>query len=265
MKFNMTEDTWTVFSTTPERRSSVAFDFDPRFGLIMVGGFEKGTHVSSGYGDKTNYVHISRDFGQTFEELAHLPFWDNRRYIDSNGDVFFIDEKTVFYKPNTFPTIPFYILDLESNTWSEGLPLKYPRSGMHVGLITRSSGEKEIVFIGGQANGSGRETWAPADAKDCHSRCNNWYTKTVEIYNIASKTLRMGPDTPKFMGYGMTTQYMDSFLVSSAKDGDDCCSLNNNFKGIWRYNDDDTFTLMPGQHPTTPYIKNGGWWVDDLC
>ena len=43
-----------------------------------------------------------------------------------------------------------------------------------------------------------------------------------------------GPDTPKFMGYGMTTQYMDSFLVSSAKDGDDCCSLNNNFKGIWR-------------------------------
>ena len=175
-------------------RVSIAYDFHPKFGLIMIGGYRKGWLNGAHTGDKTNYVHISRDFGQTFDELAHIPDMDNygRQILESNADVFFLDEKTVFYKPQVLPHIPFYILDLESNTWSEGQKLKIPRSGMGVGMITRSSGEREILFIGGHANGPDRETWAPADAQDCNTRCNEWYTKTVEIYNIANKTLRMG-------------------------------------------------------------------------
>ena len=121
---------------------------------------------------------------------------------------------------------------------SEGLPLKYPRSGMHVGLITRSSGEKEIVFIGGQANGSGRETWAPADAKDCHSRCNNWYTKTVEIYNIASKTLRMG----KWLICGLLI-YSSEIRNDKKMTHELCRTRHPQVYGLW--NDHSVHGLLP--------------------
>jgi len=178
---------------------------------------------------------------------------------------YFVDEKTVVYKHRSGgegPGRPIFILDLESNTWREGPKLKYPRARYHVGFVTRSSGEKEVVFLGGIVHEAG----APADALACNSRCGQLYTKTVEIYNIANNTLRMGPDAPRFMGFGMTTQYMDSFLVSPSHEGDDCCALNKQFNGIYRYNDDDTLTLMPGRHPTSrTFQHNGGWWVDDLC
>jgi len=101
--------------------------------------------------------------------------------------------------------------------------------------------------------------------KNANKGVVNISPKKVEIYNIANNTLREGIDAPLFWTHGMTTQYMDSFLVSPGYTGDDCCSLNRNNKDIYRYNDDGTFTLMPGKHPISPHYNTGGMWVDDLC
>ena len=137
--------------------------------------------------DNVDAIHISRDFGLTFEELPALPAGrDKCTYI------LWIDEKTIFYASHG-SNKPFFFLDLETKTWTEGPPLRYKRSG-YVGLVTRSSGEKEIVFVGGNVYGSGSDL--PADAADCKSRCNRYSTKTVEIYNIANNSMRMGMCTP---------------------------------------------------------------------
>lgn len=256
MKYNMTGDVWTEHSTTPHRRSWVGFDFDPKFGLITAGGRIKiqirgQPNVERAVDD----VHISKDFGLTFEELPPLP-----RGADNYAYILWIDEKTVFYASHG-SNRPFYFLDLESKTWTEGPALRYKRHG-YVGLVTRASGEKEIVFVGGKVYGT-----LPPDAADCVERCNQYVTKTVEIYNIANNTLRMGKDAPQFWPHvpGTTTQYMDSFIVSPNKGSDDCCDGQIWPKEIWRYNDDETFTKMPGKHAKNPYINNPGIWVDDLC
>lgn len=111
---------------------------------------------------------------------------DLPRGADHYVYLIWINETTVFYASHG-SNKPFFFLDLESKTWTEGPALRYPRAG-YVGLVTRSSGEKEIVFVGGKVYGSD----LPADAADCVSRCNNYVTKTVEIYNIANNSLRMG-------------------------------------------------------------------------
>ena len=136
----------------------------------------------------TNYVHITRDYGVTFEELAPLPLTDH------DSKAFFLDENTVLYQPMRSSQYPFYLLDLETNTWSEGLRLKYQRRFMQLGMITRSSGEKELVFVGGIADGGSEK---PADALECQSRCGQYRTKSVEIYNIATNTLREGMYRPQ--------------------------------------------------------------------
>ena len=49
-----------------------------------------------------------------------------------------------------------------------------------------------------------------------------------------SSTKTAGIDAPMFWTHGMTTQYMDSFLLSPGYTGDDCCSLNRSNKDIYR-------------------------------
>ena len=159
----------------------MAFDFDPKFGLIMAGGSETKPGIRESH---TDYVHISRDGGLTFEQLAALPTGP-----DYYADIFWIDEKTVFYLPQKDGfRKAFYLLDLETNTWKSGHKLKYGRNGEHVGIITLASGEKEIHFVGGWV----KTEPLPADAQDCKSRCGKHYTKSVEIYNIATDTMREG-------------------------------------------------------------------------
>ena len=142
----------------------------------MAGGATKPGETN------TNYVHISRDGGLTFEQLANLPV------SDKYGQIFFIDEKTVFYRQHD--TARFWILDLESNTWTIGPGLKYDRRGhVSAGVVTRSSGEKEIVFMGGESRDA-----PDAQGSQC-SQCSqnpSEFTKKVEIYNVASNTMRDG-------------------------------------------------------------------------
>ena len=150
----------------------MASDYDPKIGLIMAGG-------------GTNLVHISRDGGVTFEQLANLPVGD------SYGQIFFINETTVFFrKHDQHSKARFWILDLESNAWTEGPALKYDRRGhVSAGVVTRSSGEKEVVFMGGSSKDA-----PDAQGSQC-SACSqdpSEFTKKVEIYNVASNTMRDG-------------------------------------------------------------------------
>merc|ERR1712117_509552 len=223
--------------------------------MIMAGGYQKGQNDGNWIREgSTDAVELTRDNGLTFETLAPLPFRDHY------GHIFFLDEKTVLYQSMRLWDKPFYLLHLENNTWTEGLKLKYQRVAMHVGMITRPSGEKEIVFVGGSAMGSN----LPSDTQACKSKCNKHDTKSVEIYNIANNTLREGKDAPQFMYARMTSPYMDSFIVSPSSSGEDCCSMARTME-IWRYNDDGSMTLMPGKQPRSPYYDNKGIWVDDLC
>ena len=151
----------------------MASDYDPKIGLIMAGG-------------GTNLVHISRDGGVTFDQLANLPVSG-----DKYGQIFFINETTVFFrKHDQHSKARFWILDLESNAWTEGPALKYDRRGhVSAGVVTRSSGEKEVVFMGGSSKDA-----PDAQGSQC-SACSqdpSEFTKKVEIYNVASNTMRDG-------------------------------------------------------------------------
>ena len=96
------------------------------------------------------------------------------------------------HPPGNWKSKPFYFLDLETNTWSEGHKLRYPSRGTHIGLVTRPSGEKEIVFVGGKLFPTDMADM-PADTNAYKAQCGeNWGTKRVEIYNIANNTMRMG-------------------------------------------------------------------------
>lgn len=249
----------------------------------MVGGVQTSKPTDRMKQGRTNYVHITRDNGLTFEELPSLP------YDDAQGRVFFVNEKTVLYY-STLQIKNVLILDLAPEggnmTWREGPDMIWPRVHVHVGLVTRSSGEKELVIAGGIpfANGGGVAVGShqnqPADTNECKARCNcrsfctgeeetrgqdgGYLTKKVEIYNIANNTMREGNDAPQFWARGTTHPYMDSFLVSPCNAGDNCCSLDRP-KEIWRYNIDDTWTRMPGKHAVAMYHYGSGTWVDDLC
>ena len=131
---------------------------------------------------KVNTVTISRDYGLTFEELAPLP------NPDQFGRVWIIDENTVIYKSNMRQ--PIWILDLDSNEWRTGANLKYHRGNAQIGLVTRPSGEKEIVFVGGNLDVDGH--LHTADNAPCKATCGWKVSRTVEIYNIANDTFRMG-------------------------------------------------------------------------
>lgn len=252
MKFNMAKDTWSEYSTTPKKRWGMASDYHPKVGLIMAGGATKPGETN------TNYVHISRDNAKTFQRLADLPI------RDKYGQLFILDEKKVFYRHGG--SAKFWILDLENNTWTAGPELRYDhRRGVSAGVVTRSSGEKEVVFMAGTSNDA-----PDSQSSQCTTQCQHnpkEYTKKVEIYNVATNTVRDGIDTPKFWEIGWTVPYMNSFIIQTFVDMDDCCGYwsNNNKRSIYRYNDDGTFTLMEGQAVRQSLNNNGGYWVDNLC
>ena len=79
-----------------------------------------------------------------------------------------------------------YLLHLDNNTWTEGPELKFPRDGLALGVITRPSGEREVVFASGRVAG-------PEMPDDVSSSCADYkVTMTSEIYNIENNTLRDG-------------------------------------------------------------------------
>ena len=219
--YNMSSNTWTFRSYTPYRRHGVAFDFNPKVGIIMAGG---KTHVQSNIGyhcradgragttfpvkspcGDVDAVTISRDYGLTWKNLAPLPV------KDYNGILRFSDDKTVFYFPRSSGMVdkPFYILDLENNVWNEGPRLKYPRRDHFVGIVTRASGEKEVVFAGGVIYPSKSPNGLPADTESCRQTCSGWtFTKSVEIYNIANKTMREGKYALTIQKFKMVNHYL---------------------------------------------------------
>ena len=152
----------------------------------MLGGHNMTYKDGKRPANRVTAVHISRDSGVTFQELAPLPFGD---YY---GDIFFINDTTLFWQPDDQQR-PFYFLNLEANVWTKGLKLTENGipGAMHrgnVGMVTRPSGEKEIVFVGGSMGHYQHDT-APADAKACKACNSNMPTKRVAIYNIATNTL----------------------------------------------------------------------------
>ena len=85
-----------------------------------------------------------------------------------------------------------FFFDLESKSWSEGPKWKYTRSFNFFGLVTKQSGEKEIVNVGGDVT-EGDYTPPQCSGFTQNPECGRWkLTKSMEIYNLNTNTVRDG-------------------------------------------------------------------------
>ena len=169
------------------RWKDAVWAFDPKVGLVVAGG------CGWRYGDNTRRcftdVYMTRDSGMTWEDLPPT------RYPGTDGEMIFINDSLLLHQPDNNLQIQMQFLDLDSKTWREGPQWKYPRGHHHFGVVTRKSGEKEIVVVGGHVvTGSFYKPSPefPADTQTCCEPNGLKITKSVEIYNLANNTVRDG-------------------------------------------------------------------------
>ena len=234
------------------RWTSFASAFNPQVGTVAVGG----SAITTTNNPRINNVTITRDYGMTWEELAPFPYSDWRGVDD--GELLFVNDTLLLFQSWSHVTHGYkrgsmFFFDLESNTWSEGPQWRYTREYNLFGVVTRESGEKEIVNVGGAVRDD------PHDGTpfiyNNYNRFN--LTRSVEIYNLNTRTVRdgknqnnpssiksylllqiLGPDAPFYWAKGAMIPYLDTFLLLSPYQEDTCCewttTTRDDSRAIWK-------------------------------
>jgi hypothetical protein len=182
-QYDYNQNSWEKSGSMAEAQFLMGFASDSSWGLVLTGG------AASGYSDLVE----STSDGKVFRQLQDMPegVWKHCLAI--------IDADTLFTAgghdiSSGYGRVNSYLYKKSTDEWIKMADMDHARWGHSCGVIRTTSGQVEIVAVGGLSSGEG------------------WLSST-EIYSVSNNTWRTGNPFPHPITSAGLVQYEDTFII----------------------------------------------------